>query len=76
MFFEEGYGRVQELRQTRLKHLLVLIYLFAQVLHRVEEPVQVQSHAVVLPLHVLEADVKVRLEELVRPGKLWHSGQF
>ena len=73
LLLEEGDRCIKELHQTRFKDLLVLINFLTQVFNRVEEGMQVQRGTVMLPLHVLKADVQVRLEKLVSSCELGHT---
>ena len=72
LFLKVGDSRVQELCQTRLKFLLVLVDFFTQVFNGVEESMQVERNTIMLPLHILEANVEVRLEKLINSRELRH----
>lgn len=76
LLFEEGERRVDKLAKAVLKDVVILVDLFAECFDGVEEGVQVESLAVVLALHILEADVQVCLEKLVHSRKLGHTRQF
>lgn len=74
MLFEVWDCFVEELCQ-RVEELLFTIDFDGECLDSVEECVQVKLAGVVLALHILEADVKISLEKLIRLRKARHSGE-